>query len=276
MATRRPTVGTWTLEFIDKPRAEQLFDSRAQNRNVTRRRVDLYAKQMTDGVWTITHQGICLDCTGRLNDGQHRVKAIAESGLGQWVWVYREVEQRSGMPHFDRHQERSTVQSLQLAGLDTTKSLVAAARSILQDGKYLATASLISDERIWSCLEHNRDKIDAINKALVGAKQYGGATTIALLTRALWKWPDLTAPILRFAAVVSSGVAEGPQESAAIRFRDFAKTGSSGGCVMRQQLYYRGANALSAFVEGRSIARLSAAGEDPFVGCGIPAWTGSL
>ena len=272
-STKKPSrAGRWSLELITPDTARDWLDNRASNRAIVKNRVSLYSQHMRDGTWTLTHQGICLDVDGRVNDGQHRLQAIVDTGLAAWFWVYREASGTSGMRHFDKHQERSSLQSMQMSGYAVTSQLVSAARSVLADGKYSSGKINMSDERIWDCIELNRDKFVAIHFALGNAASYGGATFVAVMARAMWHYgTEKHGRVLRFVEVVNTGVCDGTGETGAIRYRDWAKTNTlGGGAVMRQHTYKRLVSALTSFMEGRAVTKLYGHDADPFSGCGIP------
>ena len=50
-------------------------------RRITRVKVDRYKKDMLEGRWRETHQGIGLDKDGSYSDGGHRLQAVVESGV---------------------------------------------------------------------------------------------------------------------------------------------------------------------------------------------------
>lgn len=49
--------------------------------------VDRYATMLHDGWWFLSPQGIAFDWDGNVIDGQHRLKAIIDSGVSAWVFV---------------------------------------------------------------------------------------------------------------------------------------------------------------------------------------------
>lgn len=51
------------------------------NRPVLKSTVHAYARQMRNGHWNLTHQGIAFDENGELVDGQHRLHAIIEANI---------------------------------------------------------------------------------------------------------------------------------------------------------------------------------------------------
>jgi hypothetical protein len=68
------------IESITPLAAEQLFNGRAQNRNVVSRVVEKYARDMQAGQWGLNGQTIKISKTGRLLDGQHRCAAAVKTG----------------------------------------------------------------------------------------------------------------------------------------------------------------------------------------------------
>lgn len=50
-------------------------------RSVSKKTVEMYARDMARGAWQLTHQGISFNQTGEVIDGQHRLHAIIQSGV---------------------------------------------------------------------------------------------------------------------------------------------------------------------------------------------------
>lgn len=67
------------------------IDPDYKNRNIRNRVVSAYARDMKDGRWELTHQGIAFDENGFLRDGQHRLAAIIESGVTVKMMVTRGI-----------------------------------------------------------------------------------------------------------------------------------------------------------------------------------------
>jgi D-Tyr-tRNAtyr deacylase len=78
-----------TEELISPAMAEKWLEKNLSNRVLRATTVALYARQMTAGQWLLTHQGICLDATGNLVDGQHRLSAVVKAGVAVWMMVSR-------------------------------------------------------------------------------------------------------------------------------------------------------------------------------------------
>lgn len=52
----------------------------ARNRHISKYIVARYARDMAEGNWVLTHQGLAFDESDRIIDGQHRLAAVVESG----------------------------------------------------------------------------------------------------------------------------------------------------------------------------------------------------
>lgn len=83
------------------------------NRPVSENRVSQYARDMRTGHWKENGDTIKFAATGELIDGQHRLKASLECGVGFWALVAYGVK-KDAFITIDRNQVRSTGQQLRL------------------------------------------------------------------------------------------------------------------------------------------------------------------
>lgn len=67
---------TVTMTVTPETARRWLGQNTASNRNISKRTVEAYAREMTAGNWKLTHQGIAFNQSGELVDGQHRLHAI--------------------------------------------------------------------------------------------------------------------------------------------------------------------------------------------------------
>ena len=74
---------------------EYLMTNIAKNRNIAQKRVQFYSKQMKDGNWHQTPQGIVFDTNGCMIDGQHRLMAIIDANVPVSMTVIREAPEES-------------------------------------------------------------------------------------------------------------------------------------------------------------------------------------
>lgn len=67
--------------LITPEMAKNLLEKNVTNRRLAPATVKKYAYEMSSGSWMSTHQGIAIDESGQVIDGQHRLSAIVLSGV---------------------------------------------------------------------------------------------------------------------------------------------------------------------------------------------------
>lgn len=84
-----------------------LNNNHPKNRKMSRASIARLAKDMLDGNWLLTHQGVCLGRNGVLIDGQHRLSAVVLSGAAVEMLVTTDdsLESPKGLP-VDLHDKR--------------------------------------------------------------------------------------------------------------------------------------------------------------------------
>lgn len=158
----------------------------ANNRSVSKSKVQDYVKKMRNGDWGESHQGMAFDVNGRLIDGQHRLHAIVASGITLVVLVAR------GSPcdtflRIDQGAVRSTKDHLTIAGHGGVPNLESMAKMVwcfqndkptAGPGSRLIPAQLIKiveDQpgmRAYGLRAHNLQRGLGISKACGGAAAY--------------------------------------------------------------------------------------------------------
>lgn len=121
-----------SIETITPKQAEKYLQFNTSNRNLRKSLVSQYARDMTNGKWRLTHQGVAFNCDGTLLDGQHRLKAIVESGVTVQMLVARGVDSKNQLV-MDDHAKRSAGDALTLArGERVTTTEVAIVRAAIE------------------------------------------------------------------------------------------------------------------------------------------------
>jgi hypothetical protein len=116
----------WCL--IGPEQAAALLDkANTHNRKMKPRRVDRLTRVMISGQWRTTHQGIAFDTTGRLQDGQHRLQAIVDSGLPGPVMVFVGMHPNN-FKAIDENLVRSADQLLDMEGEVHANTLASAVK----------------------------------------------------------------------------------------------------------------------------------------------------
>jgi hypothetical protein len=121
---------TITYEEITPALAETYLGKNISNRHVRKGHFQALASDMTAGRWQSSHMALAFDTDGNLIDGQHRLLAIIESGVNQWMLVVRDVP-KSVQEVIDAGAARSGADALKLSGrVDSNHPAVAAAARI--------------------------------------------------------------------------------------------------------------------------------------------------
>lgn len=127
-----PTTGTevtLSLVSITPHLAQAYLRTQQRNRRLRSRHVNILARDMAAGEWTLTTAGIVFDDQGRLIDGQHRLHAIIGSNTTQTMFVW------SGWPSatqdaMDCGAGRTVAEQLGLEGTQNTPKLISYVNSI--------------------------------------------------------------------------------------------------------------------------------------------------
>lgn len=96
------------IETITPEMAKNYLKNSVPNRRVKRSQVEALARDIKNGNFVLTHQGIAFDNAGRLFDGQHRLMSIVAAGIPVNMLVTRGLAP-SAMSVTDRGVSRSIV-----------------------------------------------------------------------------------------------------------------------------------------------------------------------
>ena len=80
------------IQTITPEIATLFLQNHVGNRDYRKNWVSELSRMIKRGEWLVTHQGIALDKSGNLIDGQHRLKAIIESGIPVQINVSYDVD----------------------------------------------------------------------------------------------------------------------------------------------------------------------------------------
>jgi hypothetical protein len=105
---------TFKMQMVTAEMALQWLEKNNGNRSISRTDVSRLKETLRRGEWRLVHQAIAFDGNGNLIDGQHRLTAIAETGIPAMLYVarYATLATAKGMP-FDIGRKRTVAQVLQ-------------------------------------------------------------------------------------------------------------------------------------------------------------------
>lgn len=141
---------------ISPEQAARWLERNDNNRNVNVAKVKKMAKDMREGHWDTTHQGIAIASDGTLVDGQHRLLAIVESGVTVRMNVTFNAAKSQ---HIDSGNIRSMANRVQMSDYDmswTNNTILSAANLI---GRVFAGSNLSHEEALSEWLMKYRTQI---------------------------------------------------------------------------------------------------------------------
>lgn len=165
-------VAEWrTITPLD---AQALLDRNDSNRNIRARVVSAYARDMSAGRWLTTGETIKIGHGGELLDGQHRLEAIASTGLAQRLLVVTGLDPEARRV-IDTGAIRTGGDALRMAGMGggNPYALAAAARlfALWEGGRLTHMSSgqrgedRATHQEILDVVTRRPDLLDAVHDA---------------------------------------------------------------------------------------------------------------
>lgn len=251
-------------ELITPQRAEQYLNHNKSNRKLRAGIVEKYTADMKHGRWTQCPVPIAFYADGDIMDGQHRLRAIVESGTKQRFIVARGFQREDGL-NVDTGLSRSLVDNARISGSDPDLSnqLVGVATAV-KFGQRTGRRPLSNAERL-QVVEKYREASKWALKHGPHTKMIGTMPVWAAMARAKLAGCD-EHKLARFGEVLGKGFSEGPHEAAAIALRNYilsmgAKTSSD---VAWRDLFLKTQNAISYFVRGRKLVVIKAVSKEAY------------
>lgn len=234
------------------------------NRKLIDGHVEYLIGEMQAGRWRLTHQGIAFSTNRVLLDGQHRLWAVALSGVTVPMRIFVN-EPPEAMQVLDTGQRRRNHQIMTLtAGMgEVTHNDLAVLRAMLSGvGKYRH----MSPGEEGALLSRHREAVRfALECLRAGCKFKGVATSITrgVLARA---WYSADRGMLRhFADVLQSGTPTGETDQPILLlFQFLVSTSSRRAIPCRHEAYRRTERALAAFLSGNRLTKLYATTDELF------------
>lgn len=251
-------------EFITPARATKLLDRNTSNRKLRDGVVEQYAADMKSGAWTRCVSPIVIYANGDIADGQHRLWAIVESGVGQWLFVVRDFPRPDGM-NLDMGLPRTIVDNARISGRDSDLStqLLSYARAIEQ-GTIQGSARLSPTQRMEFVNKHRECATWCAHHGPRGKGMRNGLV-MAAVGRAWYNEADHD-KLARFCEVFSTGFSDGAHESAAIAIRNYmmAKGTAAVTASLWNDTFKKFQNAIKYFMAGKSLTVIKVVAEDTY------------
>lgn len=250
---------TTSVVLITPALAAEMLKRNTCNRPMTTTKVDAIAKDIADGRWRLTHQGIAFSSAGDLIDGQHRLKGIVVAGIAVSMMVTRGLCHES-IEAMDTglvrraHHVLAIVDGVTLS--TNTRAAVIAAMILARHGRFQPSRTITVHDLRAALAEHGADVSPIVNILHAKHDKLASApitATLAIVHRTRPEKAIEFTRLLRDGAGLSVG-------HPVLTFRDYAlRAGSAGGAAPREDISLRLFAAFDAFLAGNSRAHLKQA-----------------
>jgi hypothetical protein len=251
--------------FVTPEMAFEWLSQNVNNRDLRWHDVQYLKQCIVTGNWKVTHQGIAFYVGGDLADGQHRLTAIVEAGVGVWLNVTRNMP-RENADAIDRGIARTQRDHLKFSGWEVDTRRVAVCVCLIS--QYYVQASDNSER--WQKRRMQPDQFAKFYAAFSEAIEFAYSTNkqlhacpVAAIASA-WFTEDRDR-LAQFRSIIVTGSTTDAGEHAAVRLRDhLIKKQYGQGEAARNDLFLKSCSALRAFLAGRSLTKLYATNDHAF------------
>lgn len=262
----KPNMTTTMTNITPHMASEWLSKNNNGNRRIRSSLVSLMARQMADGRWRPTHQGIAFYSDSTLADGQHRLHAIVESGVSCWMPVTTGVD-RESMHAMDRGAGRTHMDSLHFIGREISQKQIAICQCLV----YQYEAERLGREG-WSPAKIPSELFSLFYDRFSGAIEFtmgfGGVVKYPAPFQAsvasAWFVEDRSR-LAEYMTIIETGRVSSDSDMAAVRIRDYLADRQYGfGTTARHDMFLRCCSGLRYFLDGRNLKRLYATPDHAF------------
>jgi hypothetical protein len=261
MMVTKPGLKT-ELIFITPEMATAWLEKNINNRKLKKHKIAKLRTDLRCGRFQTTHQGVAFNCNGDLKDGQHRLTAIAQEGIGAWMMV------TTGLPNeavtvIDRGSTRSLQDNAVMSGVDVTIKDVAIAHVAMSAPDSIAHTSSTSEYEVIEFIQNHREAFNAVR--VNHKKRLSVAPVMAAFLRAYPYCPN--SAWVRCLHLYMNGVDElfdSSKERAIIVFRDFCMTSKGRSYSGSIDLYRRCQRAIKAFMNAEDLKIVKPCDQDLF------------
>lgn len=214
-------------EYISPDMAADLLETNNENRKISRGTVQAYAQDILSGNWDETvGVAISIDENGVLRDGQHRLTAIVEAGIGIHTWVCRNV---SSDGIYDNNRKRSNSDQISIMRSDfdniyKSPRYISVARAIIIHNSTDGTRRAVTPKEIIDFTEEHKEDLDGffLNMPQSSVPKISLAVVHLALFMAYMNGIDIE-EILYFYEILCSGMSVKPEEFPIIAYRNYLK-----------------------------------------------------
>lgn len=254
-----------TIEFIDPELAKRYLEKNENNRSISRKAVEKYKRDIASGEWTLNGETISFYKSGRLKNGQHRLTAIVEVGIGAWIIVVRNIADEDVIA--DRGVTRTVGNILEMAGYDSfvrNNSVIGALNILCQMRE---SGRNLTENEIAKIIDRQGNTIEKAYKACrIGSTKpiCKKAAVIAAFICAIYTGTKIE-DVERFAECVNSGFYKGEGETSSVVANKYltGQTARSNALKTKIEISRFTFNALKDFEMGKPRYKAYSTGIEP-------------
>ena len=250
--TQRKSMYT-QIEKIGPKEAEAYLGKNFQwNRRIRPSVLARFTREMAEGNWHETAETVKITATGVLLDGQHRMKAIVDSGVTLPLLVAHNVNPDS-FKYVDIGATRSFSDVMHTMGSTIQNQQVAIAR-IVEFGIQINGITLNRSPLELRALYQKHKK--AVDLVYYGKGVPGITVAPVLAAVALASYYEQHEDIAEFVARLRDGTMQAKRDRNVILLREWSFANSTGAGGARVTIFLRAQRAVKAFCDGEVLGRL--------------------
>lgn len=267
-----------TMKFrvvLMSPRvASELLKHRHPNqRKPKNSRIELYAAEIVNDYWILTHQAVAVDVDGWLIDGQNRCEAIVKANKAAPILLITGVP-KNAMLATDNGLSRNVTDAARVAGCELphgANSFAAAAKRMMIGNKSQCRG--FSNQEVLAFIDVHRKALEFTFECMPNPERFlTSASVRAVMARAYYRRPVLETRdrIAEFGEVFLTGLMGNTKtDAAAIRLRNWLTKEFSGrrGVGVRphaQTVYAKASTAMDHFLNHDNIESLYVSSKELF------------
>lgn len=155
------------IELVTPELAEKMLASSKGNRSISKKRVEQYARMMSEGKWAMVSM-VIVDEDGHLMDGHHRLMAVTKANVYVFMIVVRGAK-REWMPFIDSGRIRSAADMMAVcestAGMTSLNEIAAIAGFAIRIGNKDIN-EIVDRDTMANWIVDNRDAIAGVVSAV--------------------------------------------------------------------------------------------------------------
>ena len=245
------------IETITPEMAKKYLMFNTSNRALRKSLVSMYAKDMREGNWKLTHQGIAFNCDGTLLDGQHRLSAIIEAGVPVQMMVARGVERECQIA-MDDHAKRNAGDALSLARNESiTQSDVAVMRAVVELPSGRNRRSMLTKQELNNVVDLLKEPMRFVSQYMASTEKGITSAPVKSAIVLAWFYVDDLERLGLFCGVLTGRILpDGTGDRAALTLREWLLRNGIMSSSMRLDGFKKTQRSIVAFMKRQDISKI--------------------